>query len=221
MEDAASFYQREEVTTTYPNENPSGQPLRIMKYSRKRTYNMFRDEFPTHKISKTIFDSIKPKSVKLMKHAKWLQCLCDICDNVTMVCRAIKLSMQRSNMVAPAFLSDELLIAKETVCSFNNFHCLDRACLDCDSSKLGESLHQWVSDNPSDQVKYTKWERVTESHKGTMIKKLRKIEKLGYRWELLNELSSYLTSTPCICMMLLHSFRHLKNASLHCCSTKQ
>ena len=102
------FYRRSDIQITYPNKTKNGQPMLVLKYSRKRTYHMFLEENPGCTTSKTTFDKLKPKALKLLKHAKWLQCICRVCDNISMVCRAIRLSMYRSNMEVPTQLNSEL-----------------------------------------------------------------------------------------------------------------
>ena len=198
IEDVVAFYYREEVTVTYPNKTKSGIVLRVMKYTRKRTFKMFLEEYPDAKIGKTTFDKMKPKDVRLMKHARWLQCICGVCDNVVMLCRSIKLSMQRSNLDVPLFLLDEYSLAKQTVCNINQFDCLDRKCDVCGPQLLRNSLGTWVSDNPNDSIKYMKWERVSEPLPGQdkEVVKLRKVEHTGQRWELYNELTSYCQKFP-------------------------
>ena len=179
----------------------------VLKYLRKRTYHMFLEENPGCTISKTTFDKLKPKALKLMKHAKWLQCICGVCDNISMVCRAIRLSMYRSNMEVPTQLNSELELAKHAVCDFGNYECLDRKCDGCSVSKLSGLLAEWVSDNPSELIRYHRWKTVTETVGGKAVSKLRKVESTGQRWMLYNELDKDLQTFP------LHLFNAISQLS--------
>lgn len=115
LEEVVKVYTRPDITVTYPNNSKSGKTIKVMKYTLKRTYNMFLAEFSDYKISKTTFDKLKPASVKLMKTAKWLQCLREICDKVNLMIRAINMSFQRTNLDLPECLLDEVSAARATV----------------------------------------------------------------------------------------------------------
>ena len=201
------FYRRSDIQITYPNKTKNGQPMLVLKYSRKRTYHIFLEEKPGCTSSKTTFDKLKPKALKLMKHAKWLQCICGVCDNISMVCRAIRLSMYRSNMEVPTQLNSELRLAKHAVCDFGNYECLDRKCDGCSVSKLSGLSAEWVSNNPSELIRYHRWKTVTEIVGGKTVSKLQKVESTGQRWMLYNELDKDLQTFP------LHLFNAISQLS--------
>lgn len=190
------FYRQEDVTTTYPNKTKNGKTLRVMKYTRKNTYRMFMDEHPEVKIGLTTFNKLKPRDIKLMKHAKWFQCLCEICDNVKNISRSIRLSFQRSHMEPPVFLTDEMDLAKASVCDINNLSCLDRTCTKCESVDLLPSFEQWINDDDRVKVKYDKWERCEEMVGLKTVTKLKKNCKSGARWQLYQELVNQLKNFP-------------------------
>ena len=43
----SQFYHRQEISTTYPNKTKSGKVLIVMKYTRKRTYDLFKAAHPS------------------------------------------------------------------------------------------------------------------------------------------------------------------------------
>ena len=79
------------------------------------------------------FIKLRPTEIRLMQQAGRFQCLCDVCDNIQLLCRAIKTSMLRSNSTqeTATILIDVLELAKGVVCDIHNHDCLDRKCLNC------------------------------------------------------------------------------------------
>ena len=189
------FYNREDITTTYPNKTRSGKILKVLKFTCKQTYNKFVAEYGI-KISQSTFNKLKPRDIKLMRSAKFLQCLCDICDNVGMLRKAINSSLSRHGITSFALESD-LAIAKAAVCSISNLSCLDRQCKVCSpATKLRPLLSEWLEDGATEVISYVKWCRVTEVVKGKEVVKMKKVTRSGKRWELFNELCSQLENYP-------------------------
>ena len=89
------FYYSDDAVTTYPYKTKSGRVLRIMKYTRKQAFHMFKAQQPEVLIGQTTFNRLKPKDVKLMKQAQWIQCVCDLCENFRMLLAAIRLSLTK------------------------------------------------------------------------------------------------------------------------------
>ena len=169
VENVVKFYNQPHVITMYPNKRKNGAPLKVMKYTRKATYHMFCEEFPRNKLSLSTFNILKPKAVKLRKHSRWFQCLCDICDNVKMLCHSIKLSMSQSHLECPEILNDgnEFKLAQAVVCDIHNYNCLERKCAVCSTSDLLRPyLNQWIDNDKNAKVNYFKWARVPELVKG-------------------------------------------------------
>lgn len=120
-----------------------------------------------------------------------------------MLLKAIRLSVQRSNLASPNELSEELALAKASVCSFNSFDCLDRTCNKCRPSvMLLPLLQDWLANKDASTILYTKWCRVSELVNKKEITKMKKIEKCGTRLELLADLVDQMERYPL----------HIKNA---------
>ena len=222
MQDAIKFYSREDVTTRYPNKRKN---LLVLKQSRAKTHKMFLEENPGCSISLSSFIKLQPKHVKLMRAGKWLQCLCDICENVQMICRSIRLSTVRSNM--PSECSSifepgkELELCKLTVCSLHNDRCVMRKCKDCSArAGLEKYLSVWVSDDDRIPINYNQWERVTEKVKGKDITKLKKVAKSGPRWKLFSELCDQFGKYPLHLRNAINQYKAYKNCKENISSTE-
>ena len=213
VKNVVDFYHREDITTTYPNKSKSGKPIQIMKFSRLRTFNIFRSELSDAKISITTFNKLKPRQIKLSRCAKYFQCLCDICDNFSMIYKAIKSSFNRAGVVMSIELETELALAKHTVCSFANLNCLDRSAKNCSvvSNKLRPLFNDWLVDDDHQKVSYLKWERVLELIKGKQVLKMKKVPRSEYRWEVFSELVMQMEKYPL----------HVKNACAQLHAYKQ
>lgn len=190
------YYKREDVSVTYPNKTRGGQPITILRQSRVDTFKQFKLEFSHIAISQSSFNKLKPKSVKLMKQAKWLQCLCDVCDNISMLVKSIKLSMSRHQFDIPEFFQSEYSLAKATVCDIFKYDCLDRKCSSCAPEMIRCELEAWLSDDVNTPVSYMKWSKVSENIGGKLISKLKKLQASGRRWELYHELVQQLVKYP-------------------------
>ena len=158
------FNYREDITTMYPNKSKSAQPNQIMKFSRQQTYNVSRGEFSDIKISISTFNRLKPPQIKLSRCAKYFQCLCDICDNFSMIFKAIKLSFNLAGIAMPIEFEMESALTKFSVCSFADMNCLDRKCENCSlvSNKLRPLFNDRLADDDRQKVSYLKWQRVPE-----------------------------------------------------------
>ena len=198
LENIKTNYYSEHVTTTYLNKTKSGKVLRILKYSLRKTCQTSKIEHPEAKVSRGTFIKLRPTEIRLMRQAKWFQCLCDICDNIQLLCRAIKTSMLRSNPTQkiPAFLTDDLELAKEVVCDIHNPGCLHRKCLNCSPDAIKTHFQDWIRDSDHVPIRYFQWQRVAEMYNGKEIKEMRKFELNGERWELVNSLMSQLGNFP-------------------------
>lgn len=210
----ADFYQREDVVTVYPNKQRNGTVLRVLKSTRKRTYRKFKSEYDV-KIGKTTFDKLKPRNVKLMGKARWLQCLCDVCDNVTMILRAVKSSMANKKINVPDHLADEISLAKSVVCDLKSIQCTTRKCKECSSDRVKSILSEWLAASAGEKVIYYKWCRVSETLAcGKSVVKPKKVVQDAYVWELVADLQRQLVNFPYHTynnIAQLHSFKVSKS----------
>ena len=96
----------------------------------------------------------------------------------------------------PAFLTDDLELAKEVVCDILNPGCLHRKCLNCSPDAIKTHFQDWIRDSDHVPIRYFQWQRVAEMYNGKEIKEMRKVELNGERWELVNSLMSQLGKFP-------------------------
>ena len=190
------FYRREDISTHFPNKNKN---LIVLKQSKKKTFHLFKEEYPSDIISPTSFYKLRPKNVKLMKAGKYLQCVCDICDSIQMIARGIRLSMSRNGFLVPNYLEagNELELAKGVVCDLKVEACVYRKCDSCSpQTNLRPDFKDWIKDDTHAPVTYQTWGYVTEIFKDKPIKKMRKIPKQVARWEAFQELCEKLQQYP-------------------------
>ena len=171
LERIVLFYSSSEVVTTCPYKSKSGKVIRIMKYTRKEAYKIFREAHADIKIGQTTFNKLKPSSIKLMKAAQWVQCICEICENIRSVISAIAQSMKRSFHDVPAEFAHTTDLVKLTVCDVNSAKCLSRKCQSCSVSAVTEILRQWLDDDDHREFSFYEWGRSTEVGKGKHIRK--------------------------------------------------
>ena len=127
------------------------------------------DEHPWVKIGQTAFNRLKPIGIKLMRHAKSCQCLCNVCDNVS-VLSSIYL---RSGMALPIQFDD-----LTSVCDLNSVECIERKCSTCNSHSLIKPIFtDWLQSDDNIKISYMNWTRVSELVNGKTILKSRKVEK--------------------------------------------
>ena len=72
--------------------------LKVLNYTKKNLYVKFREKHPDIKISPSNFWKCKPKCIKLMAAGRLLQCVCDICENISFITTAICRSMTQCNL---------------------------------------------------------------------------------------------------------------------------
>lgn len=199
------FYFREDITTTYPNKTKSGRIIRAMKYTKAQAFKKFILEFG-QVIKSTTFFKLRPKEVGLRKKAQWMQCICDPCDNISMLSKAIRQSMTKVGLNVPPFLTDELTLAKSSVCSMDDYKCLDNKCKQCEPTKIFRAdLQQWLESEDGNHIDYHLWEYGEEAYKDRKVRKLIKMRKRGLRADLYNDLIKQLDRTPSFAL-------HKKNA---------
>lgn len=200
-----NYYNREDIITIYPNKTKSGRILKVMKYTKQKTYKKFVEEYgPLTKL--TTFNRLRPRGIKLRRKSQYLQCVCDPCDNVQMISKAIRQSMAKEGLVAPEILFDELALAKSAVCDFDNFDCLDNLCSSCQPENvLRKHFDEWLGRENGVKIWYEIWDYIEDSYKGRQIKKLKKLRREGIRFDLYTELIKQLKRSPSFSL-------HKKNA---------
>ena len=136
--------------------------LKIIKYSLRKCYDMLRATHPHLLIKKTNFCKLRLMSVKLIKSARYVQCLCDVCDNEVMICQAIATSIQRKSYDVSDIMKDRALLTKSTLCNARRFDCIDHKCNACGTSKIQPFLSQWLHDDDNLKILYAQWKRTAD-----------------------------------------------------------
>lgn len=193
------FYSRNENVTIFPNKRRGkspAQPLRVLNYSKKKLFAVFKQEYPDKQVSISSFWKYKPTSIKRKRAARLLQCVCDVCENVSLILIAIRTSLQRSDLEIPDIImnADHQALGFLTLCdSKQHFpQCLDRTCNQCGTHKAEELLTCWAEENPSDSVRWLTWKHVGTLVGEKSVKRLTKVACSSSRTELLAVLISKL-----------------------------
>ena len=161
-----SFFSNPENITIYPNKRRknSTDPLKVLNFTKKQLFLKFCELFPNIRVSLSTFWKYKPKCVKRKAAARLLQCVCDICENISLILSSIRRSMNRSGYVTENIPDDQGRLALLTLCQ-SKLHlpkCLSRQCSDCGVQTVVNLFREWAEDVPNDMVNYPTW-KVMES----------------------------------------------------------
>ena len=191
-----NFFNNPDIITIYPNKRKGKviAPLKVLNYTKKNLYVKFREKHPDIKISPSTFWKYKPKHIKRMAAARLLQCVCDICENISLITTAIRRSMTQCNLDVGDIFDDPFKTGLLTLCH-KNLHfpkCLDRKCAECGTHQFLDLLQQWADDDPSSAIKFATWKVVDTEVNGKVVKRLTKVICSESRKELLLLLESKL-----------------------------
>lgn len=195
------FYTRQENITEFPNKSRNRievRPLIVLNYTKKKLFVKFCDELQDFRPSLSTFWKYKPKHIKCKKAARLLQCVCDVCENVSLIISAIKFSMQRSNFPLPEIIlnGDGNAVGFMTLCSSKQHQpdCLDGKCERCGTGQVKEILHGWATDNPSEIIRWLTWKVVDTVVGSKTVHRLTKVVCTSGRSELLSNLLEKLST---------------------------
>lgn len=185
------FFNNQENVTEYPNKRRGQQikPLKVLNFTRKRLFVRFCEQYPSIKLSRSTFWKYKPRDIKHKSAARLIQCVCDICENISLIVMAIRRSMQLSHFQVPDALEDELTLGLFTLCD-RKVHqpaCIDRKCESCGVQKVEQILRSWADDGPSDLIKWMTWKIIESPVNGKVIKRLTKVTQVDRRALLLSK----------------------------------
>lgn len=195
------FYLQMDISTSLPNKRRTGSgPLYILKDTMKKTFAKFQEENNV-KISCTTFWKLKPKNVKKCGSAKLFQCVCDLCENISLAAQSMRYSMLKDGIEIPDVFNNQhgtdvmtRRIAFSTLCSkhVHNPSCLDRKCQNCGTGDMSTVLLSWATNNDED-IRWCKWELKEQVVKGKVVKRLTKVVKHSSRLVLVNDFLDQLT----------------------------
>ena len=196
IQEVVNFYKGSDVVTTLPYKTRNGKVLRVMKYTRQRAYNIFMEQHTGVPVSQSTFNRLKPSDIKLMKAAQWVQCVCDICENITSLIRGIVSSMRQSHHDVPDALVGKLSdFCRLTVCNMDSHNCLRRKCRDCRPDQIHLIFVLWLRDDDGGKVTCYRWGHGVEAY-CKRSRHMRKHHQSHSRSQAYQELTGMLASYP-------------------------
>ena len=132
----------------------SGKPRSVLNKSMRRNFQEFVNQ--GNKIGYSSFCKRRPKNTVPRKLNKWIQCLCEKCQNMENRITAIKDKVPFHNL---AGLMKNILCPK--IGNFFAKRCFEMQCEDCGKAltQLLDSLQAQLPDN----ILWKQWENVTET----------------------------------------------------------
>lgn len=155
------FYQNDEISRASPNvkdsvsvfKNNQKQKLSVkhLLYSVKEIYGMFREEFPSVKISLSKFFGLKPINVLSFAKIPHNICVCQLHENI----RCCLKSLIKIDAVFADLFTDSSM-HKNFVCEISSEQCFTNNCnVCCNAKKLKQKAEALT--NPSKQISWNKW----------------------------------------------------------------
>ncbi|KAK3800006.1 hypothetical protein RRG08_035605 [Elysia crispata] len=127
---------------------------RILTEPISTLYRKFCSHFPDIRVSKRTFFRCRPGFVMSMKNQKFIQCLCETCENARLKLNALK--------VSGALITNLTEALYEALCAKSNGwwkpECVARKCKNCGLHLLQEKLSSWCDVNAS--ITFKEWKQV-------------------------------------------------------------
>ena len=163
-----AFAGKEAVLAFYEKQalpNPcKGVSKKQLAASTPDLYRQFRLETNVQ-VSLRTFQRLKPKHVASVRHLKFRQCLCEVCENPRM-------KLKRLNMIMGEKVSGLKELLEECVCPFEGDvpqrKCIDGDCPECGVTKVKERLERNLNGRLNDMICWQRWEHVKEDGKVRM-----------------------------------------------------
>ena len=95
IQEVVNFYKGPDIVTTLPYKTRNGEVMRVMTYTRQRAFSIFMEQHAGESVN---IQPSQPSDIKLMKAAQSVQCVCNICENITSLIRGIVNSMRQSQL---------------------------------------------------------------------------------------------------------------------------
>lgn len=157
----SNFYARQEHTWTSPNirtVSRSGRQRQFMLMTIKELYAMFRKEFPSIKIGKSMFAQYRPSYVDTMNNIPFEQCLCKHHENFSLICKCLG----NSGLVPFVhYAKDMKSLIRDTSCDENSYNCTFGFCGNCSNTHTMVNLFKEA--NMEQSVSLEQWKTVDKA----------------------------------------------------------
>lgn len=145
----------------------------------KAAYDIFREEYPDFKVSKTKFRQMRPIDVQPSYRNKKRNCLGEYCANIDLRLEALS-RYAASHRLQDICIKDRYKVSRLTLCPKGQTGeykkaCLDRKCDECGTATIQERLQPLLQMDES--VTFYKWEIVPYQQNGAEKKKMCRLRK--------------------------------------------
>ena len=154
------FLESEEYAVTLPGKKQVyaklGKPKIILNQSLKSLYAKFKAETQNPKSFAT-FAKNRPRHIKTRDKTEWVQCLCEVCEN-------LNLKREAADKVLHVGYREVFDLWTASLCeregTFNKRKCVERECEQCGANLVKTKYLEKMGDNKEALVKWKVWERV-------------------------------------------------------------
>lgn len=188
------FKQRPDVSTNLPAAKRVKRDIterRVMDKPMKTIYSDFKKCNPTIKISLSTFKRSKPSNIESSRKRHWEGCLCEACTNIELKLKALcQLATRKRSSVQ---VKDKYEAAQLTMCEktgdYHDKKCIVRQCNECGVDKIVSYFQPLAEQCISEEVTYTKWERIKKNVKGKEVVRTMEVVKKESFTQVIIELS--------------------------------
>lgn len=164
IETVENFYLRPYVSVTQSSKQTvtkNGQRYALNR-TLKETYDLYKAENPSQKISFSKFVKLRPKKVKPIDKQNFMGCLCEKCVNMEFCLKTLNKGLSQETIKNRYDLSRLTLSTYTT--TFPALKCVKRDCTECGPHKILELLKDLDENN---NVCWYKWQTCQVENKKT------------------------------------------------------
>ena len=165
------FYEAPENATQLSQKSKvkGGKAAFVLNDTLKVLYKRY-EEMATNPVSKSLFQKLRPKHVKLSKSEKLNQCLCEVCENIKLQIEALDQNLPPTKRLRRAENACTIMMC-ETEEAFNAVPCLKGSCNKCGEQKLRDYLESNLQDAATVTVSWRKWEADPQTKRKLVVTK--------------------------------------------------
>ena len=162
------YYMRPEVSVVLPSIHhvAKGQSKHYLQKPLTSVYKEFKEEYPSIKIGKSKFASMRPNHVKPMSKHPLNECVCEYCANIQLQLKPLS-RLNKNKESECSMFKDRYSVVRSTMCpkseSFEKRECIEIKCKDCGVHKIEKIRANMLKDES--QLQWHEW-RLVEREDG-------------------------------------------------------
>ena len=134
----------------------------VLQQSLISLYKAFQLDENSFPIAFSTFAKLRPKHVKLAKHWKLFQCLCEYCENAKYLLESANNVVQSVGCGQECRLSDQYRLIDATLCmkgedGYHKKECIERKCSDCGVAMLSTLYGPVLENNSETACTWKRW----------------------------------------------------------------